>query len=112
LKLSIDPVIILAVAILLITLFLVGYISYQSIITFIQTDVFVDRTNLIIQKVRRLAMTLSDEETGQRGYIIPDKPSYLNPYQSSVGYIRSQLDLIAMMPDYSTKQDLKSLTSL
>jgi CHASE3 domain sensor protein len=43
-------------------------------------------------------MTLSDEETGQRGYIIPDKPSYLNPYQSSVGYIRSQLDLIAMMP--------------
>jgi hypothetical protein len=56
--------------------------------------------------------TLSDEETGQRGYIIPDKPSYLNPYQSSVGYIRSQLDLIAMMPDYSTKQDLKSLTSL
>ena len=70
---SIDRVTVLAIAIPMIALLFVGYLSYVNITKFIQENALADRTNLIIQKVERLASTVSDAETGQSGFIITGK---------------------------------------
>jgi len=112
-KLSIDRVTILAIAIPMIALLVVGYMSYVNMTKFIQERTLVNRTNIIIQKIERVASTVTDAETGQRGFIITGKPSYLNPYYSAVRDIRGQLqDLAVLMPNDTIKENLKPLTNL
>ncbi len=112
-NISIDTVTVLTIAIPMIALLFVGYLSYVNIIKYIQESAFVHRTNLIIQKTERLASTVSDAETGQRGFIITGKPSYLEPYYTAVRDIRSQLqDLAVFMPNDKIKENLKPLTTL
>src|SRR5215469_7340491 len=99
-NISIDTVTVLTIVIPMIALLFVGYLSYVNITKYIQESAFVHRTNLIIQKTERLASTVSDAETGQRGFIITGKPSYLEPYYTAVRDIRSQLqDLAVFMPN-------------
>ena len=38
----------------------------------------------VIQHLTQLSSTIKDAETGQRGYILTGKPSYLAPYQDAV----------------------------
>lgn len=113
LEFSIDRVTILAIAIPMITLLFVGYISYESTITFMQKDAFIDRTNLIIQRIQNLLIALIDAETGQRGFIITGKLSYLDPYYSAIRNIQDQLgNLETLMPNDTIKGNLKPLTNL
>ncbi|MGC2571179.1 MAG: CHASE3 domain-containing protein [Candidatus Nitrosopolaris sp.] len=110
---SIDRVTVLTIAIPMTALLFVGYLSYVNITKFIQENALADRTNLIIQKVIHLASTVSDAETGQRGFIITGKPSYLDPYYNAVRDIRSQLqDLAMFMSSNIIKENLKPLTNL
>ncbi|HYV52585.1 MAG TPA: CHASE3 domain-containing protein, partial [Candidatus Eisenbacteria bacterium] len=101
--LSIDKTTLLAIIIPMVALLLVGYISYESTIQFIQKDALDDRINLIIQRLEHLISTITDAETGQRGYIITDRLSYLEPYYTAVSNIHSQLGnldiMIANEPD-------------
>ncbi|MGA9149252.1 MAG: CHASE3 domain-containing protein, partial [Candidatus Nitrosopolaris sp.] len=112
-NLSIDRVIVLAIAIPMIALIFVGYVSYVNIIKFIEENAFINHTNLIIQKLERLASTVSNAETGQRGFIITGKPSYLDPYYAAVRDIKGQLqDVEKFMPNDIIKENLKPLTNL
>jgi CHASE3 domain sensor protein len=112
-NLSIDKVIVLAIAIPMIALLFVGYLSYVNITKFIGENAFINHTNLIIQKLERLASTVSNAETGQRGFIITGKPSYLDPYYAAVRGIKGQLqDLEKFMPNDIIKENLKPLTNL
>jgi signal transduction histidine kinase len=112
-NLSIDRVIVLAIAIPMIALLFVGFMSYVNITKFIQDNAFVNHTNLIIQKLERLASTVSNAETGQRGFIITGTPSYLDPYYAAVSDIKGQLqDLEKFMPNDIIKENLKPLTNL
>jgi CHASE3 domain sensor protein len=70
---SLDRVTVSAIAIPMIALLFVGYLSYVNMTKFIQENAFAERTNLIIHKVERLASTLSDAETGQRDFKITGK---------------------------------------
>src|SRR5215813_9109256 len=52
-------------------------------------------------------------QTGQRGFIITGKPSYLDPYYTAVRDIRGQLqDLAMFMPSNTIKENLNPLTNL
>ena len=69
---SIDRVTVLAIAIPMVALLFVGSLTTKYILE----NAFAERTDSIIQKVERLASTVSDAETGQRGFIITGKASY------------------------------------
>ena len=56
----IDRITVLAIIIPMIVLILIGYLSYENTIKFIQKNTFTDRTNLIIQKLEHLASTTSE----------------------------------------------------
>ena len=95
--LFIDKTTLLAITIPMAALMLVGFISYENTIQFIQRDAVDDTINLIIQRLEHLVSTITDAETGQRGYIITDAPNYLQPYDSAVRDIRGQLTNLDMM---------------
>jgi len=75
----------------MVALLLVGYISYENTIQFIQRDAIADRLDLINQRVEHLGSTITDAETGQRGFIITNRPDYLEPYGLAVRDIDKQL---------------------
>jgi signal transduction histidine kinase len=81
----------------MVALLFVGFISYENTVQFIQHDAVEDRINLIIQRLEHLISDITDAETGQRGYIITDRPEYLQPYYTAVGDIHSQLANLDMM---------------
>lgn len=94
---SIDKTTLLAIIIPIVALLLVGYISYEDTIQFLQKDTVDDRVNLIIQRLEHLISTITDAETGQRGYIITNRVGYLEPYYTAVSDIHSQLGNLDMM---------------
>jgi signal transduction histidine kinase len=75
----------------MVALLLVGYISYENTIQFIQRDAIADRLDLINQRVEHLGSTITDAETGQRGFIITNRQDYLEPYGLAVRDIDKQL---------------------
>jgi CHASE3 domain sensor protein len=78
-------------------LLLVGFISYENTVQFIQKDAVEDTINLIIQRLEHLVFTITDAQTGQRGYIITDRLDYLQPYNSALRDIHNQLGSLDMM---------------
>jgi CHASE3 domain sensor protein len=69
---SIDKTTLLAIMIPMGALMLVGYISYENTIQFIQKDAVDDGINSINQRLDNIISTTSDAERGQRGYIITE----------------------------------------
>jgi CHASE3 domain sensor protein len=74
-----------------------GYISYENTIQFIHRDSLADRLDLINQKLEHLFSTLTGAESGQRGFIITNRPEYLEPYNSAVKDIDKQLGNLNML---------------
>lgn len=97
-------------------LLLVGYISYENTVHFIQKDAFADRVNIINQRLEHLISTITDAETGQRGFIITNNPAYLEPYNSALTDIHSQLGNLDMMianePSNQQHNSIKELNIL
>lgn len=48
----------------------------------------------VIQHLMRLSSTLTDAETGQRGYLLTGKEQYLEPYEDAVRRLRSEIEAV------------------
>jgi len=96
-KLPIDKTTVLAIIIPMAALLLVGYISYENIIQFIQKDAADDRINSINQRLSNVISAIANAETGHGGYIITNAIDYLQSYNSALRDIHSQLGNLDMM---------------
>jgi signal transduction histidine kinase len=96
-KLSIDKTTVLAIIIPMVALLLVGYISYENTIQFIQKDAADDRINSINQRLNNIISTAANAETGQGGYMITNTIDYLQSSNSALRDIHSQLRNLDMM---------------
>jgi signal transduction histidine kinase len=79
---SVDKTTLLAIIIPMVALMFVGYISYENTIQFIHKDAVDDRINSINQRLDNIISTISD---------------YLQPYNSAVRDIHSQLGNLELM---------------
>ena len=103
----IDKTTLLAISIPMVALVFVGYISYENTIQFIQIGGFVDRISLVVQRLEHLFSTITDAETGQRGFIITNRLDYLEPYNSAIRDIHNQLvNLDILMANEPANQQL------
>jgi CHASE3 domain sensor protein len=50
-----------------VTVFILGYISYISILSFLEKHALVDHAFSVIEKLEHVLSTVIDAETGQRG---------------------------------------------
>ncbi len=51
-----------------------------------------------LRMLQTILVSLSDAETGQRGYLLTGQPSYLAPYQAAVGRMPEQLKALDAIP--------------
>ena len=66
------------------TLVLVIFVAYRSTAALIANNEWVEHTHEVRRSLTELRSALKDAETGQRGYIITGKDSYLEPYTQAL----------------------------
>jgi CHASE3 domain sensor protein len=85
-----------------VTVFILGYISYISILSFLEKDALVDHAFSVIEKLEHVLSTVIDAETGQRGFIITGEQRYLQPYDLTLQNIDNQLHELNIMTTANT----------
>ncbi len=77
-------------------------VAYNSINNLIETSRQVSHSQQVINQIGDVLSTMTDAETGQRGYVITGDESFLEPYQAAIslvdGKIQGLLDLTADDP--------------
>ena len=66
-------------------------ISHNNSNKIIESEGWVIHTHEVLTELANIEARLLDLETGQRGYLITGKPSYLEPFNSSLAIIYSEL---------------------
>lgn len=82
----------------------IGLVSYRHIQKLSETAQWVEHTHLVRFGLNNLLSALQDAETGQRGFIITGKESYLEPYNSSISSIQSILSNIKKLTSDNPNQ--------
>jgi len=77
----------------------IAAVAYRTTDSLITNDGLVTHTYEVRNDLADLQASLTDAETGQRGYIITGNDSYLEPYQAALGHIKAAF------------QDFRTLTS-
>ena len=92
---QVDITVSISLALIAVFFILSGVISYLNIQTLRQDNAEVIRTHEVLIGAEKLFSTLKDAETGQRGYVLTGKDSYLAPYNDAVAALpglTSELD--------------------
>lgn len=76
----------------LITLVIIGVVTYQSTNSFIKNMDLVVHTNEVLDTQSTVLSALIDAETGQRGYVITGEALYLEPYTSAIKVIDQEIN--------------------
>ncbi len=67
-------------------------LSYWNTRQLVDADRMVDHTHRVISLLEAVLSTLKDAETGQRGFIITQEDSYLQPYHEAVERVHDELE--------------------
>ena len=85
-----------------------AYISYQSTGQLIETSRQLSHTQQVLESLEMVLVTMDDAETGQRGYLLTGKESYLEPYEAA----RKRLSSVFANLDELTTGDSESQRNL
>lgn len=91
---------------------LVGTITYRSFNRLIDSAHDVDETIHKLHNLDYLHSLLSDAETGQRGYLLTGKATYLQPYREaidSINLVMGRLNKMILYPEQQRKLDTLSV---
>ncbi|HEX3953044.1 MAG TPA: CHASE3 domain-containing protein [Stellaceae bacterium] len=92
------------------TLLLIAGVSYRSTSNLIDNDAWVDHTYQVRREIEELLSDLKDAETGERGYLITGKDSYLEPYNSALPKIKSTFDDVQKLTEDNPSQQRRLAT--
>jgi PAS domain S-box-containing protein len=81
----------------LILLALGGNLGYHHASRLIQNRRLVEHTHVVINELETLLSTLKDAETGQRGYLLAEDESYLEPYSAALTRLHGSLDRLSSL---------------
>ena len=77
----------------------IAFLSYKSLQAAENTALMLSRTIGVLSRLQAVVSTLQDAETGQRGYLLTGRESYLAPYLAAVdslpGELTSLQDVVA-----------------
>jgi methyl-accepting chemotaxis protein len=90
-KLTIGLKILLGFGLVLLILTVVGGISYRNTVKFIDDSEWVAHTHRVVESLGTLVCLMTDAETGQRGYLLTGRDTYLEPYQRAISNIQKEL---------------------
>jgi signal transduction histidine kinase/DNA-binding response OmpR family regulator/CHASE3 domain sensor protein len=109
---STDPLIWLGLAAAVIFFMATGAVAYFNFQTLRADSTLVVRSGDTLTALEDVLSTVKDAETGQRGYLLTDKESYLAPYSAAAQEIGPRLDTLRRLTtDNPAQQDrLATLT--
>jgi PAS domain S-box-containing protein len=81
----------IAIALMLLLLLGIGFVSYRSSTEFIQSSAQVVHSREVRGSLQDILSLMEEIGTGQRGYIITGESSFLEPYQSATDKIEDRL---------------------
>jgi CHASE3 domain sensor protein len=81
----------LALGIVLIVLILDAVLSYRSTRTLIEANARVAHSHEVLAQLEATLSTMTEAETGLRGYLITGEGRYLKPYQAAVARIEENV---------------------
>src|SRR5947208_4085938 len=90
----------LGVGLALLALVIIGGLSYWSTWVLLATAERVDHTHQVLEALESILSLLMQAESGQRGFLLTRKDSYLKPYEDALGEITQRI------------KDLRELTRL
>lgn len=82
----------MGVAAILVILCGVGALSYRVLREENADEAWVSHAHRVIETLDALLTDLVDAETGQRGFLLTGKSSYLQPYSSALARLQSEID--------------------
>ena len=88
---QVDVTVSVSLALIAVFFVLSGVISYLNIRTLREDNAAVIRTHEVLIGADELFSTLKDAETGQRGYVLTGRDSYLAPYNDAVATLPGQM---------------------
>ncbi len=91
---------VLRTAWILVPLLLIGcsaYLTFRSQRALMDTVAALDRGFDLRQRIRQVYISLADAETGQRGFLLTSRESYLAPYEQAVARLPGQMDQLGSM---------------
>ena len=94
LRSSTDPVIWLGLAAAIIFFMATGAVAYFNFQTLKADSALVVRSGDTLSALEDVLSTVKDAETGQRGYLLTGKDSYLDPYSAAVREVGPRLDAL------------------
>jgi methyl-accepting chemotaxis protein len=94
-------------AVALLVMGAIGIVAYRATSELVDSADWVTHTHLVKETVSEILFTLTDAETGLRGYLLTGEERYLEPYQTAVKMIDSQIqhfqELTADNPNQQTR---------
>ncbi len=103
-KLTVGAKILLGFALALIIQLVVAVVSYRTTTRLIDNSGDVTQTYLILGELEQLLSFLKDAETGQRGYLLTQKRTYLDPYTKSLPAIEDSLKEVNRLTNKNSDQ--------
>ena len=101
-----DPLIWLGLAAATLFFVATGAVAYLNFQTLKQDSALVVHSGDTLTALEDVLSTVKDAETGQRGYLLTDNESYLDPYNAAVEEIGPRLDALQRLtPTIPTQQD-------
>jgi methyl-accepting chemotaxis protein len=90
---------------------LIGLISYWNIDNLLETSKMVNHSHEVLDELHVLLLLMVDRETGQRGFLLTQDPTFLKPYdEAAPKVVRAQGHLVELTRD--NKEQLKRLQDL
>jgi signal transduction histidine kinase/DNA-binding response OmpR family regulator/CHASE3 domain sensor protein len=80
-----------------VTLLLIAIFGYRSLDSATQSTQLTTHTMQVMQQVDTLMSSLKDAETGQRGFLLSGRESYLQPYENARASIPGQLRALRLL---------------
>ncbi len=85
----------IAVVVCSVVLIATGVMAHRAIEQLSATSDAVLRATELELDYERLLSTLRDAETGQRGYLLTNDPSYLQPYEAALREFEQRMNTVA-----------------
>ena len=89
-----DPILLIGFGLLAIAIVINGAVTYRSIDALHDDTRTITHTHDVLAALESVISLAKDAETGQRGYVITEQKSYLEPYSTATSAIDKQLDLV------------------
>ncbi len=103
-NLSIGYKIASAFVVVLILIIIISYFSFRNMTHYRENSEWLLHTEEVLHEIESLRRTLTDAETGQRGFILTGKDSYLEPYNKAVSQTPTNLSILRNLTDDNNNQ--------